>query len=116
MHKEAEMKKVKSEKKRAVSAPRGESSPCCECDFGFAMRRMREGRFVRRASWENGVYCFIASPGLFLSGLGRRRTAKSDARAKLTVDAFVGICKPDGYAEPYTPTHDDMLALDWTCA
>lgn len=72
-------------------------------DFGTAINGAKDGLFVRRVKWNEGTFVFLAD----LSSL-----KKKDGK----FSPFLAISSPDGYADPYTPSNQDIMASDWVLA
>lgn len=69
---------------------------CEEHDFGWALDRLREGKFVCRVEWCGGVVIGLAP-----------------ADGPLLPTILLDDC---GQLSPYFPDHTDLLATDWTLA
>lgn len=72
-------------------------------DFGMAINGAKDGLFVRRAKWNEGTFVFLAD----LASLKKNGDKFSP---------FLAISSPDGYADPYTPSNQDIMASDWVLA
>ena len=101
MAQEKSKKKVSSATPKRVDEKQEPKSQLM--DFGMAINGAKDGLFVRRAKWNEGTFVFLAD----LASLKKNGDKFSP---------FLAISSPDGYADPYTPSNQDIMASDWVLA
>lgn len=68
------------------------------CDFGWALERLKGGHRVRRLGWNGkGMHLELQVP---------------DAHSKMTLP-YIFMCTSEGDLVPWLASQTDMLADDW---
>lgn len=100
-----EKNKKKAATPKRVAAKREKTLPP-KMDFGMAINFAKDGQFVCREKWEAGKFVFLAD-------FEKVRPSKNYPTG---FTKFLAISSPDGYADPYTPSNQDIMASDWVLA
>jgi Protein of unknown function (DUF2829) len=87
------------------------------CDFGWALKKLRDGLKVQREGW-NGKGMWIGLVAAENWGSRRVKTAERDTRAGVAFEiptlSFIGMKTADGKFVPWLASQTDVLATDWS--
>lgn len=103
-----------------TSCPHGYGKPehCDRCvmrmrDIGMAMRELRCGARVRRESWKHHQWAEAWLIAVNWTPVGVLPVSPDFGNHGQPA-TFIALSKPDGTLAPWSPTHEDLLACDWT--
>ncbi len=72
-------------------------------NLGVAIESIKEGKKVARKKWDNTWIMYVQSASIPYRGIGT-----------IVTKPWIGFGACGGFVVPYNPTHEDILATDWS--
>ncbi|MBV4424935.1 DUF2829 domain-containing protein [Clostridium tyrobutyricum] len=88
------------------------------CDFGYAIKELKEGFKVRRQGWNGkGMFLTLFKPQVLIAKSEDGRVGEKEwlipGDIKLEIQKTVYLKTVQDALVPWTPSQTDMLATDW---
>lgn len=84
------------------------------CDFGWALKQLREGKRVQRGGWSGkGMWIVLVDSWSFEGNAATAWDKPCPVTSLPVVQSFIGMKAADNRFVPWTVSQTDVLATDW---
>mgnify|MGYP000853176404 CR=1 FL=1 len=82
-------------------------------NFGDALQALKSGKKLYRQGWDNGAQFIFLVPGSTFKVNRPPLLGLYPEGTEIEYNGHIDIMTTNGFVQPWTPTHNDLLSGDW---